>query len=185
MNFFKFLISKYFFIQIIITFAILLGIIFGLKHWLEVVTNHDQKIQVPNLYRASLEEVDKLLKDLNLDYIVIDSSAYNPNHPKKSVIEQSPESGDFVKERRKIYLTINPSKYKDVLIPDLYGYTKRQATSHLKALGIKVGENFTYIDDLGKDVVRGIYHNERLLTIGDKLPLNSTIELVLGNGKRK
>ena len=35
--------------------------------------------------------------------------------------------GSFVKEKRKIYLTLNPSKYRDITIPDLNGQSKRQA----------------------------------------------------------
>ena len=157
--------------------------IFALKFWLGFSTNHDQKIQVPNLHKMSLEEVDRKLKELNLDYIVIDSASYNPNYPKKSVIEQSPETGDFVKEKRKIYLTLNPSKYRDVTIPDLNGKTKRQAISQLKSKGLNVGTNYTFVNDIGKDVVRGLRYKGKIINSGDKLPLNSIIDLVLGDGK--
>ena len=55
--------------------------------------------------------------------------------------EQSPEAGDFVKEKRKIYLTLNPSKYRDITVTDLNGRTKRQAISELQAIGFIVGTN--------------------------------------------
>ena len=183
MSVFKFLKSKSFFIQIAIAFVGLLVFIFALKHWLGVSTNHDQKIQVPNLHKMSISEVDKKLKELDLDFIVIDSASYNSNYPKRSVIEQSPETGSFVKEKRKIYLTLNPSKYRDVTIPDLNGKTKRQAISQLRAKGLNVGTNYTFVNDIGKDVVRGLRYKENILNKGDKLPLNSIIDLVLGNGK--
>jgi beta-lactam-binding protein with PASTA domain len=99
------------------------------------------------------------------------------------VIEQTPEAGDFVKEKRKIYLTLNPSKYRDITIPDLNGLTKRQASSQLRAMGLKVGEEFTFVNDIGKDVVRGLRFKGNILKEGDKLPLNSIVDLVLGNGK--
>ena len=183
MSVFQFFKSKIFFLQIVIAFAGLLVFIFALKYWLGVSTNHDQKIQVPNLHKMSLAEVDKKLKELDLDFIVIDSASYNPDYPKKSVIEQTPETGDFVKERRKIYLTLNPSKYRDVIIPDLNGRTKRQATSHLRSIGFNIGTNTIFVRDIGKDVVRGLRHNGKILNEGDKLPLNSIIDLVLGDGK--
>ena len=183
MSVFQFLKSKSFFKQVAIAIIGLFVFIFVLKYWLGFSTNHDQKIQVPNLHKMSLQEVEKKLNELNLDFIVIDSSSYNPNYPKKSVIEQSPETGDFVKEKRKIYLTLNPSKYRDVTIPDLNGKTKRQAVSQLRSKGLNVGTNYTYVNDIGKDVVRGLRYKGKILNHGDKLPLNSIVDLVLGDGK--
>ena len=183
MSVFQFLKSKSFFKQVAIAIIGLFVFIFVLKYWLGFSTNHDQKIQVPNLHKMSLQEVEKKLNELNLDFIVIDSSSYNPNYPKKSVIEQSPETGDFVKEKRKIYLTLNPSKYRDVTIPDLNGKTKRQAVSQLRAKGLNVGSNFTYVNDIGKNVVRGLRYKGKVLNHGDKLPLNSIVDLVLGDGR--
>jgi beta-lactam-binding protein with PASTA domain len=184
MSIFQFLKSKSFFIQIAIAIVTVLVVTFALKLWLGFSTNHDQKIQVPNLHKMSLENVDRKLKELNLDFIVIDSASYNPEYPKKSVIDQTPAEGDFVKEKRKIYLTLNPSKYRDVTIPNLNGKTKRQAVSHLRAQGLNIGTNYTYVHDIGKDVVRGLRYKGKVLNKGDKLPLNSIVDLVLGDGKR-
>ncbi|OAD44449.1 PASTA domain-containing protein [Polaribacter atrinae] len=182
MSVFQFLKSKSFFIQVTIAIVGLLVFIFALKYWLGYSTNHDQKIQVPNLHKMSLEKVELKLKELNLDFIVIDSASYNPDYPKRSVIEQSPETGDFVKEKRKIYLTLNPSKYRDVTIPNLNGRTKRQATSHLRSIGFNIGTNPISVRDIGKDVVRGLRYKGEILNEGDKLPLNSIVDLVLGDG---
>ncbi|TMM32019.1 PASTA domain-containing protein [Polaribacter aestuariivivens] len=182
MSFLQFLKSKTFFVQIAIAIIGLLVFVFALKFWLGVTTNHNQKIQVPDLQKLSLEEVDRKLKELNLDFKIIDSASYNPEYPKKSVIEQTPQAGDFVKEKRKIYLTLNPSKYRDVTIPDLNGRTKRQASSQLQAIGLNVGTKFTYVSDIGKDVVRGLRFEGKIINPGDKLPLNSIVNLVLGDG---
>jgi beta-lactam-binding protein with PASTA domain len=183
MSLVKFLKSKTFFVQMAIAIVCLFLFVFGLKFWLGVTTNHNQKIQVPNLQKLTLVEVERTLKELDLDYRIIDSASFNPAYPKKSVIEQTPEVGDFVKEKRKIYLTLNPSKYRDVSMPDLNGRTKRQASSELRARGLNVGVNFTFVDDIGKDVVRGLRYKGKIVKEGDKLPLNSIVDLVLGNGK--
>ncbi|MEQ6124682.1 PASTA domain-containing protein [Pseudotenacibaculum sp. MALMAid0570] len=182
MSFFRFIKSKSFFIQVGIAVVGVLLFIFILQWWLGYTTNHDQKIQVPDLNRMSLVDVEAKLKELDLDFIVIDSASYNPNYPKRSVIEQSPEAGDFVKEKRKIYLTLNPSKYRDITIPDLNGRTKRQAMTQLQSIGFKVGE-FSYVRDIGKDVVRGLKFNGRKLKPGEKLPKNAVIDMILGDGK--
>jgi len=157
--------------------------VFAVFKWLDITTNHDQKIEVPNLEKMSLRNVENTLEDLDLNFIVIDSASYNPNFPEKSVIEQSPEAGDFVKENRKIYLTLNPSGYKDVEIPNIFGKTKRQATSQLLAIGFRISSNEVYMRGIAKDVVRGILFNGKNLHQGDKIPKNSVITLKLGNGK--
>jgi beta-lactam-binding protein with PASTA domain len=180
----QFLKSKSFFKQIAFAVISLVVIVFLLKFWLNITTNHDQKIQVPDLNKLTITEAEKTLKELDLDFKVIDSASYNPIYPKRSVIEQSPEAGDFVKEKRKIYLTLNPSKYRDITVNDLNGRTKRQAISELRAIGFIVGTNYTYVKDIGKDVVRGLRHKGKKINPNDKLPKNAIIELVLGDGKR-
>ena len=184
MSIFQFLKSKTFFKQIAFAIIGFIVVIFSLKFWLNSTTNHDQKIQVPELHKLTISEAERTLKELNLDFKVIDSASYNPTYPKRSVIEQSPEAGDFVKEKRKIYLTLNPSKYRDITIPDLNGRTKRQAISELQAIGFIVGTKFSYVRDIGKDVVRGLRHNGKIINPNDKLPKNSIIQLVLGDGRR-
>jgi len=183
MNFFRFLISKSFFIQIGIAVISLSLFIIIIKWWLGFTTNHEQKIQVPNLNKMSLSNVETTLKELNLDFLVIDSASYNPKYPKQSVIEQTPVSGSFVKEKRKIYLTLNPSKYRDITIPDLNGQSKRQAITQLQSIGFKIGK-FLYIRDY-KDVIRGLKSNGKKLKSGSKLEKNAVIDLIMGDGKRQ
>ncbi|NJN49964.1 MAG: PASTA domain-containing protein [Polaribacter sp.] len=178
----KFLFSKIFVKQVVISLIILFVFVFTLKIWLGFTTNHNQQIQVPDLQKLSISEASEKLSELNLDFVVVDSANYNPDYPKKSVIEQNPLAGDFVKENRKIYLTLNPSKYRDVTLPNLFGKTKRQAMSNLKAIGLKVSETFEYVPDIGLDVVRGVKFSGKNLNEGDKIPLNSTVTLVLGDG---
>jgi len=174
MSIFQFFKSKSFFKQIAFAILGVVIIIFLLKFWLNITTNHDQKIQVPDLHKLTITDAEKTLKELDLYFKVIDSASYNPTYPKKAVIEQSPE----------IYLTLNPSKYRDITVTDLNGRTKRQAISELQAIGFIVGTNYTYVKDIGKDVVRGLRHKGKIINPNDKLPKNSIIELVLGDGRR-
>lgn len=182
MSFIQFLKSKVFLKQLLMAFVGFLALIVLSVVWLNVSTNHNQKIEVPNLSKMSLEEVEQTLDDLNLTWEVIDSASFNADYPNKSVIEQSPEAGDFVKENRKIYLTLNPSGYKDVEIPDFYGKTKRQAISQLTAIGFRISAQEIYVNDIAKDVVRGLIYKGKELKNGDKIPQNSEIILKLGDG---
>ncbi len=183
MSLIKFVTSKTFLKQLIFAAIGLIVFVFAIMKWLNVTTNHDQKIEVPKLEKMSLKAVEDKLEDLDLNFVVIDSASYNPNFPPKSVIEQSPEAGDFVKEQRKIYITLNPSGYADVEIPDLFGRTKRQATSQLLSIGFRVSSKEILVKDIAKDVVRGLKFNGKELKMGDKVPKNSMITLMLGDGE--
>ncbi|PQB06257.1 serine/threonine protein kinase [Polaribacter filamentus] len=183
MSIIQFFKSKTFFKQIAFAVIGVVVFVFFLKFWLNVTTNHDQRIQVPDLHKLTITEAERTLNELNLDFVVKDSARYNPTYPKKSVIEQNPLAGAFVKEKRKIYLSLNPSKYRDITIPNLNGRTKRQAISELRAIGFIVGINFTYVNDIGKDVVRGLKHKGKIVNANDKLEKHSIIQLVLGDGE--
>ena len=185
MSLVKFIKSKLFLVQLIYAGIGIVIVVFIIMKWLNISTNHNQKIEVPNLEKESLSTVEKVLEELDLNFVVIDSASYNPNYPKKAVISQDPEAGDFVKENRKIYLTLNPSGYKDVEIPDLFGKTKRQVTSQLISIGFRVDTNVVYVPDIAKDVVRGLKFDTKNLKAGDKIPKNSLITLKLGDGEGK
>ncbi len=182
MSFFKFIKSKVFVKQLLMAFVVLVVLIVFSVFWLNFSTNHNQKIEVPNLSKLSLEEVEETLSDLDLSWEVIDSASFIAEYPSKSVIEQSPEAGDFVKENRKIYLTLNPSGYSDIEIPDFYGKTKRQAVAQLTAIGFRISAQEIYVNDIAKDVVRGLIYKGKDLKNGDKIPQNSEIILKLGDG---
>jgi beta-lactam-binding protein with PASTA domain len=183
MGLLQFIKSKLFLKQLFYAGIGIIIFVFIIMKWLNISTNHNQKIEVPNLEKLSLNAVEKALEELDLNFVVIDSASYNPNYPKKAVIDQDPEPGDFVKENRKIYLTLNPSGYKDVEIPNLFGKTKRQVTSQLRSIGFRVDEEVVYVSDIAEDVVRGLLFNNENLKAGDKIPKNSMITLKLGDGK--
>lgn len=183
MSLFQFVFSKKFLVQLVIAFVAVIVVFFVLSKWLNITTNHGQKIEVPNLSKLSLEKVETTLEELDLTYVVLDSASFNPNYPGKSVIDQTPEAGDFVKEDRKIYLTLNPSGYRNVEIPNLFGKTKRQVTSQLMAIGFRVDTSYVYVPDIAKDVVRGIRYKGKNVKTGEPLPKNSLLKLKLGDGK--
>lgn len=149
--------------------------------WLKASTNHGEHILVPDLAGKTMIEVRELLDKAGLRYQVLDSANYNPKYPRFSVIEQNPPAGELVKEDRKIYLTVNPSGYKDVTIPDIIQVTRRNAEARLRAVGLEVGR-VTYIDELGKDMVYYIKYKGKDIKPGEKLPKTSKVELVCGNG---
>lgn len=182
MSFIKYLTSKAFFKTIGKMIVLTIVLIFMLKYWLSCSTNHGQKIPVPDLSKMSLLKVKDTLSKLKLNYVVQDTTSYNPKYPPLSVIEQDPEFGEYVKENRKIYLTLNRNNYRDIVVPDLYGKTKRHAESELRSRGFRIG-TFSYVPDRGRNVVRGLKYKGKKLKAGDKIPKNSKINLIVGDGK--
>jgi beta-lactam-binding protein with PASTA domain len=183
MSFVKFLSSKVFLKQLALAIVAIVVLCFIMLKWLNMTTNNGEFIIVPNLKGKSIETVQIELKDNDLVMEIQDSANYNPKYPKYAVIEQKPRAGSQVKENRKIYLILNPSGYRKVAVPNILKRTFRQAKPQLEALEFKVG-TMTYIDNIGKDVVLGMKHNNKTLKPGTQLPLTSTIDLVLGNGNR-
>ncbi len=180
----KYLKSKEFLRTMIFMGVVVIILFFGLSKWMHYYTKHDQKIEVPNLEKLSTDEAEKILSDENLTFFVLDSASFNPKYPPRSVISQNPSAGDFVKEHRKIYLTLNPSTYRKISVPKVIGLTKRQVVIQLKSMGFNIGKEL-YIKDLGLDVVRSLEVNKRKINPGDKLAKNTTIDLILGDGLQK
>jgi beta-lactam-binding protein with PASTA domain len=150
--------------------------------WLKSTTNHGQKIEVPNLDRLSLDMAEEKLTELDLRFVVLDSSNYNPNFPKYSVIEQIPEAGEFVKENRKIYLTLNRSGYVFLEVPNVIGKTRRQAAPTLVSMGFEIGK-IEYSSYIALDEVLEMSHKGKKISPGDQLQKTSVIDFVLGDGE--
>jgi beta-lactam-binding protein with PASTA domain len=180
-NFLNFLTSRAFLIQLGLALVVCAMLVFALLQWLKATTHHGDFVEVPDLARLSVTEMREVLDAADLRYEVVDSANYNPDFPRFSIIEQNPPAGNKVKQNRKIYVTVNPSGYKKVTVPDIIQVTRRNATSMLRAVGLEVDE-VTYIDELGKDMVYRIRYQGKYINPGDKLPKTSKIELVCGNG---
>ena len=152
----------------------------GLK-LMKIFTNHGVHVVVPDLTGFSVEEVSSVFDSLSLRYEIIDSAAFNVDYPRGSVINQIPIPYAKVKMNRMIYLTVNPSEPRYIKLPNVIDMTKRQAISYLETYGLKIGE-FTYVPDLGRDVVLQVNSNGKEIQYGSKIKKFSKVDLVLGNG---
>jgi beta-lactam-binding protein with PASTA domain len=179
----KFFFSKIFFKQIFkagIFISILFGVVvFGLK----LVTYHNEYKIVPDLKGLYLYELDDVLLGDQLRYEIIDSSKFSIEHLPLTVISHIPNMGDEVKKNRKIYLTVNPSGYRKITVPNIIQITIRNAETMINSVGFKVGE-ISYKNNIGKDMVLGIFFDGKEISPGMLIPKKSKIDLVLGNGKR-
>ncbi len=161
---------------------VLLGLVLILLsfQYLKIYTKHGQAITVPPLKGLSLSEVDGILKNKKLQYIVIDSS-FNADLEPRAVIDQNPKEGMKVKEKRKIYLTLNASQPPMVQVPHLKDNSRRQAKLILESWGLKLGEEI-YEPNEFLDIVLGIKVAGHKVIGDTTIPKGSTIDLILGDG---
>lgn len=180
MTFFQFILTKAFIKQLLFAILALIILCFLILWWLRFTTNHNERIEVPNLSKLSLDKVEEKLDEMDLRYEILDSANYNPDFPKYSVIEQIPRPGKFVKENRKLYLTLNPSGYGKIAVPDVLGRTRRQAEPTLLAMGFKIGK-VSFSPHISDQVLELRYHGGKLAP-GTELQKTSVIDLIVGDG---
>ena len=179
----KFLFSRVFIKQLFLATIIFSIIVLGSIVFLFFYTNQTSRVIVPNLNGMNLDEIELVISKNKLRYEIIDSSFYKQDFDKNTVLEQIPVANNEVKKNTKIYLTTTPSSYGDVILPDLIQLTKRNAVSTLVALDLKIGD-FIYEDNIGKDMVLDIKLEGESIESGSLIPKKSTVDLILGNGKK-
>lgn len=179
MNFFQFIFTKAFLKQLLLAIVAFLVLGFLVLWWLRFTTNHNERVEVPNLAKMSLDKVEDRLEEMDLRYEILDSANYNPSFPRYSVIEQIPKPGKFVKENRKLYLTLNPSGYRKIEVPDVLGRTRRQAEPTLLAMGFEIGK-ISYRPHISDNVLEMRHKGERL-DPGTPIQKTSIIDLIVGD----
>ncbi len=148
--------------------------------WIKSYTLHGQYIAVPDVSGMFEEEAGKVLAEAGLKYEVLDYK-YDKMMVEGGVIEQKPKPGAYVKDGRKIYLTLNSGKVPVRAVPDVADNSSlRAAESRLTAAGFKLGRT-VYIDgDL--DWVYEIRYQGEKIEAGTEIPEGSLLTIVAGNG---
>lgn len=160
--------------------ALSVGLVVLLNSSMNFVTHHNQKIEVPNIKGMVLEEGVNLLKNNNMDYILVDS-LFDPNLQPHEIIDQSPKKGAFVKQNRKIYITLNSVQPPIIRLPNLIDMSKRQALLILQSSGLLLGKEI-YQPDIAKDAVLGMRVKGKTAQPDMPLPKGSVVDLILGDG---
>ena len=179
MTFIHFLFTKTFLKQLGLALLAMILLAVLVLWWLRGTTNHGQKIEVPDLTTMTETQAIEALEELDLRMEIMDTTNYNPEFEYKTVIEQIPKAGKFVKEDRKIYISLNRSGYPMIQVPDVVGKTQRQAEPTLLAVGFQIGKvtNRPHISDQ----VLEIRHDGGKIQPGDKLRKTSVIDLIVGD----
>jgi eukaryotic-like serine/threonine-protein kinase len=145
---------------------------------LNVVTHHGQEIGVPDFSNMSIRDARKLASDSGVRIEVTDS-VYVRKMGRGLVFSQNPKAGSRVKQGRRIMLTINSVRPKKVSMPDLVGFSMRQAKAELLSRGLMLGD-LRYVDDMAtNNVLRQLYRGQNIAP-GRMIDSGSEIDLVVG-----
>lgn len=147
---------------------------------LDAITQHGVARTVPLVVGKDLEKTRAELEAAEFEVVVQDSVFYD-SLPPSVIIKQVPEADAVVKVNRTIYVTINRVIPPDVDMPNLVGYSFRNAESILKNLGLRLGDT-TYRTDFAKNSVLEQLYKGTTITPGTKLKVGSPISLVIGSG---
>ena len=146
---------------------------------LNLLTHHGRSRSVPQVVGKTLAEAEKILDKEGFD-IVIQDSVYIDSLPPLAVIKQVPESDAVVKVNRTVYLTLNRSVAPMIDMPNLIGFSYRNAIMNLSSLGLSA--DTTYKADFAKNSVLEQLYKDEAITPGTKIRMGSRVTLVLGTG---
>ncbi|MEY4109781.1 MAG: hypothetical protein RLZZ46_135 [Bacteroidota bacterium] len=176
----EFLKSKSFAKNFAIAVVLHVAIIWGVLRYVANYTQHGQYIVVPDLRGLSLKQAEDKIKNLKLEFIIVDS-VFAPDSKRGTVIEQNPSPGVNVKENRTLYLTMNAFNPPKVKLPNMINQSLRQAKGMLETYGLEVG-NLKYVPHFAKDAVLKVLYRGREVQPGFSVVHGEKIDLVLGDG---
>ncbi len=180
MSFTKFLISKAFFVNLLVALILVGGILWYIFNFLDDYTLHGQTITVPDLSGMTIADLDTFLVEKKLRYVISDS-IFEANAKKGVVLEQDPKPDVKVKEDRRVYIVVNAMQAPKIKMPNLVDLSLKMAIATLETYGFKVGE-LEYKPDLARDAVIAQKINGVEMEPGTMVTKGATIDLVMGDG---
>lgn len=180
---FKFITHRSIWINILaaLILAGLLLIIFIFS--LQWFTHHGESKTVPSVVGKKYADAKKLLVAGGFD-VVIQDSVFTDSVAAGTILKQIPESDQVVKINRTVYLVVNRVVPPSVEMPNLVGFSYRNAEMTLINAGLKVGDT-TFKPDFAKYAVLEQVYNGSQIKAGTKILMGSKIDLVLGTGVGK
>lgn len=179
-DFFRFLFSKVFVINLIIALLLISGGLYATLVYLDDYTMHGKRIEVPDLVGKSVDEVKEELSEGEFSMFVSDS-IYEKGTKGGLVLEQDPKALYEVKQGRKIYLTVSANEPPKIEMPKLVDLSLRQASSLIGSYGLELGK-LTYQPDPCTNCILDVSIGGKKLEEGDRIEKGTKIDLLIGQG---
>ncbi len=167
--------------QVYMAVAAVAVLVFALFSMLNVITRHNQELEVPSFIGFSVEQA-QAIADANSFRLEVTDSVHIPRMEAGAIYKQNPIMGSKVKKNRRILLTINATAPKMVKMPSLVGHSLRQALSELSSSQLKIGK-LIYEPDLATNNVLEQLYDGRPIEVGKEIPTESVIDLKVGQNE--
>lgn len=174
----KFLTSRLFLKNLLISIVIFLILSWISLFILSIYTNRGKVIYMPNFAGMNISQVEKMAGQKALKIVVRDS-AYRPNMATGTVLFQNPLAGHKIKPGRTIYLSVSSTLPEKTEVPKLTDVSLRQAIVLLESKGFAFG-TVEYRPSEFEGLVLDQKHNGQSVPPGTKMDNGSTIDLVVG-----
>lgn len=174
----NFISSRTFLRHLIAAIALITILIVVTLQGLKIYTRHGQANPVPDFSGLSGNEIKETAEQHQLKFEIIDSIHVNDALP-GAVVEQFPEPGFKVKEKRTIFLTVNSTNPEKISVPKLTDISFRQALVLIENSGLTIGE-IRYLPSEYNDLVLKIEKDSTELFTGELILKGSSIDLFVG-----
>jgi beta-lactam-binding protein with PASTA domain len=176
---FKFFLSKTFLINLALTLLLAVFVIWGIFKFIDNYTHHGETVSVPQLEGLKLKEVENVLNEKNLRFVILDS-IYVPKSEKGIVLEQNPIANELVKENRTIYITVTKVVPPKISMPNVVDMSQRIAIAKLESYGLKVKTKYVPSECVNCVIFQEVKGKE--VKPGDQIAKGSVVTLTLGSG---
>lgn len=177
----RFIFSKHFLKHFGLVILFYLVTVFITILYLDLSTNHGEKIEVPNLVGLNGEEAKQKIEELGLEYQIVDS-IYDPKAPEGTVVEQLVEptslSKVYVKSGRVIGLRLT-KRSQMIEMPGLINKQVQFAESILEQRGLRYIIQYRPSNEANGSVLDQLYKGKRVKE-GDRIPMGAVITLIVG-----
>lgn len=154
-----------------------LVLVFGTKWALNIGTNHNDVLEVPDFRGMTFENAQKVADQAGVRLEVVDS-VYTKTG-RGLVRGHTPSAGSYVKEGRRVLVTVNAKGVRKVQMTNLIGYSTRQAIAELNTRGLSLGR-LVYTSDIATNNVLKQRYRGRDVEPGEMVEAEGTIDLVVG-----
>ena len=168
--------------NLLIALGVVVVLIVGSMIFLNLFTKHNQELSVPDLANMTVEEAHLAASEAGMRIDVTDS-AFVKRMKRGAVYRQNPVPGSKVKHGRRISLTINAVNPRQITMPDLIGYSMRQAKAELLSRGLVLGK-LIYVQDMATNNVLRQLHGDVEIEPGEMIESEAVIDLVVGLNSR-
>lgn len=177
----NFVLTKHFIKHVGLVILFYLVLVFATVLYLDLATNHGEKIAVPNFVGMNGEEAKKKIEELDLQYQILDS-IYNPKMPEGTVLEQLVEptgiSKVHVKSGRIIGLRLT-KRTQMVEMPSLVHKQLQFAESILEQRGLHFSIQYRATSEANGSVLDQLFRGRRIKE-GERIPIGAVVTLIVG-----